>query len=58
MGVPIPRWLGDPDYFPRTDPRREAHRAHIETRQRIDERIRACSADESYAVVVTRSEVR
>lgn len=59
MGTPpIPRYLGDPDYYPKGDPRREAHLAHILTQRAINVRIDASGGDKSYAVVVMRSEVR
>lgn len=58
MGLPVPYYLSDPDYFPRNDPRREAHRAEIATQRKIDARIVASSGDQSYAIILTRGEMR
>lgn len=56
--LPIPRWLGDPDYYGRRDPRREGHRKHIETQRRINARIDASAGDGSYSVVISRRDTQ
>ena len=50
-----PEYMTDLNYFPKSDPRREGHRARI----RLGQRIEACllGGDGSYAVVVTREDV-
>jgi hypothetical protein len=57
MGIPVPYYLSDPDYYARSDPRRAAHLAHIETQRRINARIDASAGDGSYAVIVTKKDV-
>lgn len=54
---PVPYWRSDRDYYPRKDPRRDAHLAHIETQERINRRIVASSGDGSYSVIVTKKDV-
>lgn len=58
MGIPVPYYLSDPDYFPRNDPRREKHRREIAVQRTIDARIVASSGDQSYSVILTRKEMR
>ena len=58
MGIPVPWWQSDRDYYPKSDPRRAAHLAHIETQQRISARIDASAGDRSYAVVVRKEDLR
>lgn len=55
--LPIPYWMADRDYYPRTDPRHAAHVRHIELQQRLDARIDASAGDGSYSVLVTRKEM-
>lgn len=57
MSIPVPYWQSDRGYYPRKDPRRDAHIAHIEAQERINQRIVASSADGSYAAIVTKKDV-
>jgi hypothetical protein len=52
----VPWWRGDPDYYPRSDPRYAEHRRRIEANNRIDQRIAASSGDRSYSIVITKAE--
>jgi len=54
---PVPYYLGNPDYYPRNDPRRAAHLAHIAIQRCIDARIAAAAADHSYAVLVRKADM-
>ena len=54
---PVPYYLSDPDYFPRNDPRRAGHLAHIAKQRRINARIAAAAGDQSYAVLVRKADV-
>jgi len=56
MSEAIPRYLGDPDYYGKRDPRRQAHVERIKKQRRIEARIRASSGDGSYTIVVTKQE--
>lgn len=54
---PIPHWRGDRDYYPKSDPRRAAHVAHIETQERLNARIIASAGDHSYSVIVAKADL-
>lgn len=56
--MPVPYWMGDRDYYPRGDPRREEHVRRIDARRRVDASIAASSGDGSYAVTVPRQQRR
>lgn len=54
---PISYWMGDRDYYPRSDPRRAEHVRRIDARERIDRRIAASAGDGSYSATVERRDV-
>lgn len=54
--LPIPYWMSDRDYYPRSDPRRAAHIRNIDIQERINARIDASVGDRSYAVTVCRED--
>lgn len=56
--LPIPYWMADRDYYPRSDPRRAAHVRHIDIQASINARIDAAAGDGSYSMMVHREDMR
>ncbi|WP_316176244.1 hypothetical protein [Bradyrhizobium sp. SZCCHNRI1073] len=55
--LPIPYWMADRDYYPRTDPRYAAHVRNIDIQRGLNARVDASAGDGSYSVLVTRNDV-